>query len=204
MSCCAGHTYAKKGKSDREKIIHKEVYSVLKEAMEKELQVCVSLNNDQIYNESSLYAIEPAKDEFFNYVLLVSAGKNRTLRLAKIKTAMLLTKPSEVPESSRALFDRQIACGAQYPIYDTFNEPIRVSLTEKGKGLFEKIYLYRPIPISIEGDVYTFDCSPYHVIYYFERFGAEALILSPKKHGIFMRNYYYFALKKYRSIYGKD
>ena len=196
--------YAKKGKSDREKIVHKAVYATLKEAMEKGLEVCISLANDYIYNNSSLYAIEPAKDEFFNYVLMFSGGKNRTLRLAKIKTATLLPKPSEVPESSRVLFDRQIASGAQYPIYDTYDEPIRVELTEKGKGLFEKIYLYRPIPIAIEGDVYTFDCSPYHVIYYFERFGAEALILSPKKHGIFMRNYYYYALKKYRTIYGKD
>ena len=72
------------------------------------------------------------------------------------------------------------------------------------RELFEKIYLYRPIPITIEGDVYTFDCSANQVLYYFERFGSEALILSPKKLGIFMRNYYYFALKKYRSIYGKD
>ena len=64
--------------------------------------------------------------------------------------------------------------------------------------------MYRPVPVSVEGDIYTFDCSANQVLYYFERFGSEALILSPKRLGIFMRNYYYFALKKYRTIYGND
>ena len=68
--------------------------------------------------------------------------------------------------------------------------------------LFERIYLYRPIPTKIEGDIYTFACSANQVLYYFERFGENALILSPKKLGLFMRNYYYYALKKYRTIYG--
>lgn len=69
--------------------------------------------------------------------------------------------------------------------------------------MFKKIYLYRPSPVSIEGDIYTFDCSANQLLYYFERFGDNALILSPKKLGIFMRNYYYFAYKKYRSVYGR-
>lgn len=197
-------SYAKKTKNERERIIHKPVFELLVSAMDKGMQVCISLANGQIYNDVSVYAIEPAKEELFYYALLYSQNKNRTVRLAKIKTVSLLTKTAHIPDEAKQLFDRQIACGAQYPIYATFDEVVKVQLTEKGKALFDKIYLYRPIPIAIEGDIYTFDCSPYQVIYYFERFGAEALILSPKKHGIFMRNYYYFALKKYRSIYGKD
>ena len=196
--------YSKKLKNEREKIIHKTNYELLNNAVKKELQVCISLDNGHVYNNVSVYAIEPAKDELFNYVLCFSDKKNRTLRLAKIKTVSLLAKSAEIPEESRSMFARQIAAGAQYPIYSTDNEPIKVQLSAKGRELFEKIYLYRPTPIAIEGDVYIFDCSANQVLYYFERFGSEALILSPKKLGIFMRNYYYFALKKYRSIYGKD
>ena len=123
------------------------------------------------------------------------------MRLASVKTVTLLSVSSNIPEENRILFQRQIACAAQYPIYNTDNEPIKVQLTEKGKKLFEKIYLYRPTPVSIEGDIYTFNCSANQLLYYFERFGESALILSPKKLGIFMRNYYYFALKKYKTIY---
>ena len=196
--------YSKKLKNEREKIIHKQNYELLINGVKKELQVCISLDNGQVYNNVSVYAIESAKDELFNYVLCFSDNKNRTLRLAKIKTVSILTKNATIPEESQGMFNRQIACGAQYPIYSTDNEPIRVQLSAKGRELFDKIYLYRPIPMGIDGDVFIFNCSANQVLYYFERFGSEALILSPKKLGIFMRNYYYFALKKYRSIYGKD
>lgn len=197
-------TYAKKLKNERERIIHKQNYELLLDAVKKGQQVCISLDNGEVYNDVSVYAIEPSKDELFNYALLFSNKRNRTVRLAKIKTVSLLAKSVEIPEESKEMFARQIVAGAQYPIYPSDNEPIRVQLSAKGRELFEKIYLYRPMPVSIEGDVYTFDCSANQVLYYFERFGAEALILSPKRIGIFMRNYYYFALKKYRSIYGKD
>ena len=196
--------YSKKLKNEREKIIHKQNYELLINAVKKELQVCISLDNGHVYNDVSVYAIESAKDELFNYVLCFSDKKNRTLRLAKIKTVSILAKNATIPEESQGMFNRQIACGAQYQIYSTDNEPIRVQLSAKGRELFDKIYLYRPIPMEIDGDVYIFNCSANQVLYYFERFGSEALILSPKKLGIFMRNYYYFALKKYRSIYGKD
>lgn len=196
--------YSKRLKNEREKIIHKHNYELLVSGVKKGLQICISLDNGQVYNNVSVYAIEPAKDELFNYVLCFSNKKNRTLRLAKIKTVSLLAKNAEIPEESQSMFARQIAAGAQYPIYSTDNEPIHVQLSAKGRELFDKIYLYRPIPMEIDGDVYIFNCSANQVLYYFERFGSEALILSPKKLGIFMRNYYYFALKKYRSIYGKD
>lgn len=196
--------YSRKLKNEREKIIHKQNYEILLSAAKKDLQVCISLDNGQIYNDVSVYAIEPAKDELFNYALCYSNEKNQTLRLAKIKTVSLIAKNAEIPKEAQIMFDRQIEAGAQYPIYSTDNEPIRVQLSKKGRELFDKIYLYRPMPTAIEGDVYIFNCSANQVLYYFERFGSEALILSPKKLGIFMRNYYYFALKKYRSIYRND
>ncbi|MBO5051349.1 MAG: hypothetical protein J6D31_04060 [Clostridia bacterium] len=197
-------SYAKKLKNERERIIHKQNYELLSSAIKKGMQVCVSLDNGHVYTEASLYAIAASKDELFNYALFYSEKKNRTIRLAKIKTVSLLTQSAEIPEEAEKMFVRQIAAGAQYPIYSTDNEPVRVQLSAKGKELFEKIYLYRPTPVSIEGDVYVFDCSANQVLYYFERFGSEALILSPKRLGIFMRNYYYYALKKYRTIYGND
>ena len=194
--------YSKKLKNEREKIIHKQNYELLLNAMKKGLQVCISLDNGHVYNDVSVYAVEASKDELFNYALVYSDKKNRTIRLSKIRTVSLLTRGSDIPEESQRLFDRQIEAGAQYPMYSTDDEPIKVQLSAKGRELFDKIYLYRPTPALIEGDVYTFNCSANQVLYYFERFGSEALILSPRRLGIFMRNYYFFALKKYRSIYG--
>ncbi len=194
-------SYAQKTKNEREKIIHKESFELLQKAIKRGVQVCVQLQSGAVMNNLSVYSISPAKDELFNYVLAYYNKHNATMRLASVKTVSLLSASSNIPEENKLLFERQIACAAQYPMYNTDNEPIKVQLTEKGKKLFEKIYLYRPTPVSIDGDIYTFNCSASQLLYYFERFGESALILSPKKLGIFMRNYYYFALKKYKTIY---
>lgn len=194
-------SYAQKTKNEREKIIHKENFELLQKAITRGVQVCVQLQSGIVINNLSVYSISPAKDELFNYVLAYDNKHNVTMRLATVKTVSLLSVSSNIPEENKILFERQIACAAQYPMYNTDNELIKVQLTEKGQKLFDKIYLYRPTPVSIEGDIYTFNCSANQLLYYFERFGESALILSPKKLGIFMRNYYYFALKKYKTIY---
>lgn len=195
--------YARKPKNEREKIIHRNVYDLLARGAKEGLHVCLSLDSGQVYPCASIYSIDPGKDELFNYVLLFNGKRNVTIRLAKIKTVSLLSSKSSIPDANAAMFARQVSCGAQYPIYSTDDEPIKVQLTDKGKRLFNRIYLYRPTPIAIDGDIYTFHCSANQLQFYFQRFGEEALILHPKKLGIFMMNYYYFALKKYRTIYGK-
>ncbi len=196
--------YTQKTKNEREKIIHKNVFELLEKAIERRVQVCVQLQSGDVINHLSVYAMSASKDELFNYVLACSDKHNTTMRLASIQSVSLLSISSNIPQENKALFDRQIACAAQYPMYNTDNQPIQVQLTDKGKKLFEKIYLYRPTPTKIEGNIYTFDCSANQLLYYFERFGEHALILSPRKLGIFMRNYYYFALKKYKTIYRED
>lgn len=197
--------YSQKTKNEREKIIFKENYQRLEKAIKKGVTVCITLKaGGHVYEDMSIYSVAAAKDELFNYVLCYSRKNNHTMRLASIKEVYLLPNKASIPVQNTLLFKRQEECGAQYPFYPSDNTPIKVELTEKGKELFKKIYLYRPTPESIEGNVYTFNCSANQLLYYFERFGENALILSPKKLGIFMRNYYHYALKKYRTIYGKD
>ena len=196
--------YSKRAKPDREKIIFKDNYRELHHAIRRGTQVCISIEGGDVYRAASVYAVEEGRDEYFNYVLFYSDGKNRTVRLSKVRTVSHLTSRSGIPEPNRELFERQIECGAQYPMHFSDNEPILVRLTERGKMLFNKIYLYRPTPASVDGDVYTFNCSANQLLYFFERFGSDALILSPKKLGVFMRNYHYFALKKYRTLYGRE
>lgn len=195
--------YTQKTKNVRETIIHKENLDLLQKAIKKGVQVCVQLQSGVVMNNLSIYSVAPSKDELFNYVLAYDTNRNVTMRLASVKTVSLLSISANIPEENKLLFERQVACAAQYPMYSSDNELIQVQLTEKGKRLFEKIYLYRPTPVSIEGDIYTFDCSANQLLYYFERFGENALILSPARLGIFMRNYYHFALKKYKTLYNK-
>lgn len=194
-------SYSKINKTEREQIIHKDNYVLLKKAIKKGCHVCLVMNSNIVLKNLSVYSVSPAKDEMFNYALIFNGKQNITIRLASIRSVSLLPTKATIPAENCELFKRQIACAAQYPMYNTDDEPIKVQLTPKGQKLFNKIYLYRPTPISIEGDIYTFNCSANQLLYYFERFGDSALILSPKRLGIFMRNYYHFALKKYKTIY---
>ncbi|MBQ9103536.1 MAG: hypothetical protein IJY57_00415 [Clostridia bacterium] len=192
--------YSQKTKNEREKIIHKENYEILKKAVEKQTTVCISLTTGIVMKDVSVYGVFHSKDELFNYVLCFNKN-NTTVRLATIRSVSINNKSSFIPEENIRYFEKQVSCAVQYPISNTDNQPIQVILTKKGKELFNKIYLYRPTPISINGDEYVFDCSANQLLYYFERFGENALIVSPKKLGVFMRNYYHFALKKYNTIY---
>ncbi len=191
--------YSIKTKNEREKIVRKQVYELLIKAKTKKLCACISLKSGRVLKKASVYAVAPAKDELYNYALVYDGNKNVTLRLSNIKCAHLTHVSANIPELNAGYFDRQIECGAQYSITSTDCENIVVKLTEHGKRLFEKIYLYRPKPLSVNGDEYIFNCSYAQVIYYFERFGEDALILSPKALALEMKAYYqkaYFAYAK--------
>ena len=196
--------YSQKTKNEREKIIHKENYQLLSRAIEKGTTVCITLRTNQILPSEAPYAVASSQDELFNYLLCYSDKDNHTIRLANIKSVSLLPQKASIPKKNEELFKKQLEQGVQYPFYPSDDEPIKVELTEKGKRLFQKIYLYRPTPSKIEGNIYTFNCSANQALYYFERFGDSAIILSPKRLGITMRNYHYYALKKYRTVYEKD
>lgn len=194
-------SYCQKPKNEREKVIFKTTLDVLQNAMARGVQVCMKYKSGEIHGGVSVYAIKSSKDELFNYVLASEKKHNFTVRLASIDTVVQISAFSDITQKSKDLFDRQIACAVQHPIQATDNQPIEVRLTKRGQQLFDKIYLYRPEPTKIDGDVYTFNCSRNQLVYYFQRFGEDALILSPKQVGTFMRDYYYHAYKAYRSLY---
>ena len=198
------YEFGKISKNEREKIIHKENYEQILKAIKNEMQITVFLQNGKRVENLSVYAVASAKEEMFNYVLVCQKGHNITFRLNNIKLMYLQSAKAKITNANKILFDKQIECGVQYPFYNTDDKPIKVVFSEEGKHMFEKIYLYRPTPTEINGNEYTFNCSAKQMIHYLQRFGSEAVITAPKKLGIFMRNHYHFALKKYKEFYKKD
>ena len=97
-------------------------------------------------------------------------------------------------------FEHQIKCGVQHPLSTKEKEEIIVKLTDAGKELFKKIYLYRPVPKKIEGDYYYFDCSVQQVTQYFKRLGKDGIIISPNNTKFAMKYFYSKANKAYNEI----
>lgn len=194
-------SYASKSENEREKILFKENYMLIKKSITKDCKVCISLKNDEIIKEASIYAIDSSKEELFNYVLLqVANGQNRTIRLAKIKDVSSLNVKREISNDNSLLFEKQLKYGIQYQVGSSENEPVRIKLTKRGQLLFKKLYLYRPICELIEDNIYTFNCSYAQIVQYFKRFGKDAIVISPNSVGKQLKDHYYSANKVYKKI----
>ncbi|MCM1295358.1 MAG: hypothetical protein NC311_07425 [Muribaculaceae bacterium] len=90
-------SYSKLTKNEREKIIHKDNYELLKKAIKKGVQVCIALTSKDVFNNSSVFAVEPAKDELFNYVLIYNGKQNFTVRLSSVYSVTLLSAKENIP-----------------------------------------------------------------------------------------------------------
>ncbi len=189
-------SYVSKTQPQRELIIFRENYNLLQKAIKKGVQVCIVTKGDSIKN-TSVYGVFSAKEELYNYVLSTDGQTLFTIRLANIKDVSVLSDKSEIADEIKAIFDRQVRCGVQYPIFKGEDKLIKVKLTDRGTYLFNRIYLYRPTPVKIDGNVYYFDCSTNQAMHYFKRLGGDAIIMEPSAVAEMMKNFYSAAARKY-------
>ena len=196
------NSYVHKPMNERELIIFKDNYDTLTNSINENLRVCIFLTNGTVYKDISIYAVSPSNDELFNYVIGVDSFNNLfTIRLNKICNVTLTNKKREISKEDIEIFKKQIKRGIQYPMSRNEQEEIIVKLNDDGKRLFKRIYLYRPTPTKIEGDLYYFDCSYQQANQYFRRFGKAAIVVAPSKLGIALKQFYKHANKEYRDIY---
>ncbi|MDE7213737.1 MAG: hypothetical protein K2N42_04080, partial [Anaeroplasmataceae bacterium] len=198
-------SYASIPQNHRELIMFKDNYELILDSIKKNRKVCITLKNGEIIPDASIYTIEAAKEELYNYVLYTNKNnKPLTSRLNRIKYVSLSNGKREISDEATAIFQKQIKYGVQYPIYSMEEETVVIKLNQRGQILFKKIYLYRPIPDKIEGDLYYFNCSHNQIIHYFKRFGYDALIISPAFLTQKMKDYYFFASRKYDKLLFKN
>ena len=198
-------SYAKFPQFKREQIICKPIYNKICSAIKRNKKVYILLKNGNEIKEASIYTIKASSDELYNYLLFESqSGHPCTLRLSKIKSIDLINASRNISIGNKFLFEKQIRYGIQYPIYSLKEEPVKVRFTEKGLKMFKKIYLYRPIPDSMENNIYTFTCSHYQIVYYFKRFGGEAIIISPEKLNKHLQYFYSNSYQDYLEVLDND
>lgn len=164
----------------REEIIFKPQYTLLSEAINSHKRVFVHTKGfKQNRFEIQPYLFSRSKEEMHIYLLYKNHNTCKSIKLSRIMSVTILDKSSQFTEAEVRLFDKMIKCGAQFS-YNLDEKEIVVKLTPKGQVLFHKIYVHRPIPSKIDGNILTFSCSYVQVIQYFSRFGGEVEIISPK------------------------
>lgn len=195
--------YAGFSQDKREEIIFKENYDILSKAINEGKKVFITTRAKGKFYELSPYAFARSKEEMHVYLLTLNKNRCSTLRLSRIESVVILNKTATFPENALSTFKKMQEYGPQF-YYQEGAEDIVVRLTRSGINRYRKIYVHRPIPKRIEGNLYYFDCSHNQVIEYFKRFGDEAYVVSPLSVREGMFNFHYRAVKSYRKKTSAD
>ena len=172
-------SYAALSQDMREEIIFKSQYNTLSEAIKKGKKVYVTIKDKAKHSlELSPYAFARSKEEIHIYLLAKHGTACKNIKLSKIQSAVVLDKKTNFQEQDIQLFKRMIEYGPQF-LYQYGEQDIVVRLTQRGRQLFHKIYVHRPIPYEVTGDTMVFKCSYAQIIQYFSRFGGDVEIISP-------------------------
>ena len=97
------------------------------------------------------------------------------------------------------IFEKMEIYGPQFSYSLSENKTIKVRFSERGKALYEKIYLHRPPYTKISGDIYEFDCSVTQLTQYLQRFGKNAVVVEPENVRVDMEIYYVNAYQAYKN-----
>lgn len=192
-------SYASLPRNKREQIIFKDSVNVINEAIKKKKKIYFSTSKSNVFKSASVYSLSSSKDELFNYVLVVEKNTRFTYRLSRIRGVKLLSDNIIDLSTHENYFNKQLLYAPQYLINNNETELIKIKLTSTGERLYKNIYLFRPRYISKDDNIYTFDCSYAHIIFYFSRFGEDAIILSPLQLKKRMLGYYKYSFLAYKN-----
>lgn len=173
--------YAALPQDKRECIVCKKQRELLLQAIKEQRRVFLTVSHDKKSTmEFSPYAFSTTKEELHCYVLGHDGNHAIPLRLSRIDSVTLLNERAEFPQQYQSIFDKMLTYGPQF-LCAPSEEEVQVELTERGVKKFKKMYVHRPVPTKIDGNVYTFNCSYNQIFIYFTRFGADAYVRSPER-----------------------
>lgn len=189
-------SYAALPQDKRELIIFKTQYDAIIKAIKEKKRVFLTTRWSRAQKiECAPYAIANSKEELHCYVLVATKGCS-TVRLSRIVSVTELPIEATFTENQIELFEKMKAYGPQF-IYSPYETETLVQLTEKGVDKFKKIYVHRPVPTKVDGNLYYFNCAHTQIVQYFIRFGDDAQIIYPKRVRSEVYNFHRRALESY-------
>ncbi|MGM9858313.1 MAG: WYL domain-containing protein [Bacilli bacterium] len=177
--------YAKLPQDERERIIFHDQLKIIESAIDNKKTLLFT--NGRNKAEIIPYAVVRTNDELYNYLITGVRQKDNSIRFFSLhlyKCAKIIKTKNRfsLTEDEILKFDEMLEYGPRN--IERRNAITKILLTKKGIKIYKKFYLNRPIPETIEGNVYTFNCSVEELFVYFSRFGNDAIILEP----IYLRN----------------
>ncbi len=179
--------YARLSPSERERIYYSElVEQTLQPAIDAGYILEVNLGG-------KVFLVKPygvMADPFNSHLYLIGLSKRAdypseqetiaSFRITRISEAKSRRHPrGRLSVDEKRQIERRLqAVGVQYLVGE--QDFVKIRLTPSGVRLFLQKSYMRPIPESVEDDVYLFHCSSLQIRNYFLSFGKEAQVLEPE------------------------
>lgn len=171
--------YAKLPQDERERIIFKDELNNIESAIHNKKIIKVKINDSSF--DFLPYVVVRTNDELYNYVVGAIKNENRfhclSLHLYKCINIIKTKNKFEFSDEEINQLNENLSFGPRE--IERRAVLTKIKLTKNGIKKFKKMYLNRPIPIEINDDIYTFNCSHQNLFIYFSRFGVDATILEP-------------------------
>ncbi|MBP5281437.1 MAG: WYL domain-containing protein [Lachnospiraceae bacterium] len=191
-------SYLSIARSQREKIIFRDVYETLENAIRKNNIITFTSTSA---SAGSVFTVKPyliavSKEEQCNYLLCQdkSSRFTRTFRVSRIR-ALYTTQETFRPNKDVARELKEIAI--RNPQSAAKNIDATVLLTDRGIAKFRVIVKNRPEVLKRDGNTFYFHWPRIPLEDYFSRFGKDAIILSPRDSHDHMITFYKNALSAY-------
>lgn len=164
----------------REQIIFKSQFNAINEAIKNGNKIFI---NTKATNSNRMevlpYTFANSKEEIHLYLLYQNRQTFKSIKLSRIQSVVILDKKEKISPKGIEIFNKMIKYGPQF-YYEENEEEVVLKLSQNGQMLFRKMYVHRPIPESINKNMYTFKCAHTQIMQYFSRFGGEVEIISPQ------------------------
>ena len=190
-------SYLSISRSNREMIIFRDTFSDLQDAIRKKNVITFSSTTvPELVFTVEPYMIAASKEEQFNYLLCrdKKTGFPRTFRVSRIQ-ALYIT-PEKYEPNEKIIRELQEAA-ARSPQSVSRSVEAKVRLTDRGIKMFRAITKNRPDVLKKEDHIYFFNWPKKQLEEYFQRFGRDAVILSPEECRESVRIFYGKALDAY-------
>ncbi len=157
----------------REEIIYLDRVNKINEAISKNTTIFCKM-----YDETTTikpYKLATSKEEVYTYLVGIN-DKNmvRTYNISTLSEIIIKNEPFTFTKDEKNLFEEIIKNGINFAYPKAYS--VTIKLSDEGIKMFDRRYVNRPIPVSIDGNVYKFSCSFYQLKSYFLAFGKEAYI----------------------------
>lgn len=177
--------YTRLSPSERERVYYAEC---IEQTLQPALDAGYLLD---LYSAGKHFSVKPHSimaDPFNSHLYLIGYARRAdkpseqeniaSFRISRLSRAKYRRQSGRLNADQKRQIEKQLhTVGVQYLVGTGDN--IQVRLTPAGKQAFLQRSYMRPVPVSVEGDVYQFCCTPMQIRNYFLTFGKDAQILAP-------------------------